>query len=218
MAATEVNLLFTGRGARETFDRQRTYTRMFEVLTDDPLDDEQVVGNAAGIPQLGTEFEADPDAVVVNVDCRQSDESPTIWMVTIEYDSNPPTPDKDKPDQKVDLDGDTIDKTERPTNPLTEPAVWTLTFEDSEEPATEGIEVKYDGTLKTLVPAAWAANTRYGLGAKVSKGGKVYVMTGVDGVSGSTGPSGTGSSIVDSPAAWAGTASSNRQSPRRAAR
>lgn len=212
MAVIEVAKLFEGRGGQDTFEKHRTYTRVYEVHTDDIEDDEAIVaeGNIDGVavPRLGEEFESDTDAVVVTVDAQQSSESPFIWLVTIEYDSDPPEPTHDKPDNRTDFEGDetggnTIEKTDRPASPLDEPATWTMSLEDREVPATEGILVSADGNLPQPVVANWAANTEYTSGVIRANGANVYVQTVNQAVSGAIGPTGTGAAIADSPAAWA---------------
>lgn len=206
MAAIEVSLLFTGRGGKDTFDKHRTYSRVFEVITNDPTDEENVVGNAlvdgVGIPSLGAVLETDTDAVVVSIDCQQSDDDPSLWHVTVEYDTDPPTPDRDRPDQRVDVDGNPIDKTDRPENPLNEPAQWSLTSQDSEEPAIEGIEVDAAGNLVITNPPAWIAATNYKRGAYVKNGGKVYLCVTPGESAAAGGPLGLGNAIVDNDAVW----------------
>ncbi len=209
MAATEVSILFTDRGGTDTLDNHRTYSRMYEVITDDPADDEQIVGNAdvggVAVPLPGDPLDSDPEAVCTELEFRQSDDSDTIWYVTVTYDSDPHTAERDRPDNKVDLDGNAIPKGERQANPLNEPATWSLTFRDKEEPADTGIAVGYDGNLVTISPALWAAGTTYAPETLVVNGTNVYVSIAANGVSGATGPTGTGTNITDAPAAWVAT-------------
>ena len=68
--------------------------------------------------------------------------------------SSPSDPNKDRPDERVDLDGNTIEKGERQANPLDEPAQWSLTAQDTDEPAIEGIEVTEAGALTITNPNA----------------------------------------------------------------
>src|SRR5262245_43647065 len=112
MAAIEVSLLWTSRGGRGDIDGHNTYQRQYEVITDDQADDEQVVVNAdvngVAIPLIGEPLPNDLRAVVVSVEAHQSDESPYIWYVGVDYDTDPPHDRaKDKPDNRVDLDGNT---------------------------------------------------------------------------------------------------------------
>lgn len=204
MAVTEVNLLFTGRGGKDTFEHHRTYSRTYEVLTDDVHDDESVVGNAVGIPQRGTAADFDDQAYVVSVDCQQSDDSPKIWQVVVEYDTNPPYP------QQVDIDGNPVSG---PTgdgsvgyqeNPLDEPATWKITTQDSQEVAESGIEVDGAGNLVIPSPPAWANNRAYTKGTYVKNAGSVYkCVTGGTSAAVGGGPAGNGAAIGDGTAVWA---------------
>jgi hypothetical protein len=213
MAAVSVRKMFTSRGGTDDFSKHRTYTRVYEVWTDDEADDEQIVGVAdvdgVAIPELGAEFEPDPDAVVVSLVAEQSDETPLLWYVTVEYDTDPPSVNADKPEQNVGFDGagagEVIDKTDRPENPLAEPATWTLTFEDDEEPAIEGLRVSPTGAILFDVPGNWAANQQYTPGVYVRNGANVYLNANVTAsvsASGGAGPAGAGTGIADSPDAW----------------
>jgi hypothetical protein len=207
-----VRQLFADRGGTDTYEKRRTYSRMFEVITDDEADDEQVVGNADGIPVLGTALDGDSDAVVVSVSCRQSDDTPLIWYVSVEYDTEPPKPGEIGGDRDVDFDGNPIDRGgtgggQPFDNPLLEPATWSITFQDTEEPAIEGVLVEPDGTPRIEAPSAnWATDTAYKRGAYVQNGGNVYlcVAVGDDGKSApaGAGPSGKGTQIEDDALTW----------------
>ncbi len=209
MAVLEISLLWTGRGGKDDIDHHRTYTRTYEVLVDDPDDDEQVVGNASiigglSIPQRGESFDRDERAVVSHVSAIQSDDDWHIWHVEVEYDTDPKSSNKDKPDNHVDLDGNTIDK-QRQENPLLEPATWTLTFRDSDEPAIEGIPVNDDGTPAVTVPVAWAANTKYKRGVYIKNGLNVYLCVSAgtsSNAGGATGPVGLANGQADGTVVW----------------
>jgi hypothetical protein len=210
MAAVSVRKMFTSRGGTDDFSKHRTYTRVYEVWTDDEADDEQIVGVAdvdgVAIPELGAEFEPDPDAVVVSLVAEQSDETPLLWYVTVEYDTDPPSVNADKPEQNVGFDGagagEVIDKTDRPENPLAEPATWALGFEDSEEPAIEGVEVNEAGELIVVNPAAWAINTEYKKGDYRTNGGNVYLCVTAGTSAGAGGPAGIIAGIPDNTVTW----------------
>jgi hypothetical protein len=207
-----VRTLFGDRAGTDTYEKRRTYTRVFEVITDDEADDEQIVGNADGIPVLGTGFEADTDAVVVSVSCRQSEDTPLIWYVTVEYDTEPPKPGEIGGDRDVDFDGNPIERGgtgggQPFDNPLLEPPVWSIDFNDTEEPAIEGVFVEPDGTPRIEAPSAnWANDTLYKRGAYVQNGGNVYLCasTSGDGKSAAAGdgPSGKGTQIEDDALTW----------------
>lgn len=206
MAVTSVELLFTGRGSGDTLANRRTYTRVYEILTDDPEDDEQVVSNGAGVPLPGDALDSDPGAVVVSIDFQQSDDDPQIWYATFEYDSEPSDPNRDRPDERVDLDGNPIEKGERQANPLDEPAQWSLTAQDTEEPAIEGIEVDEAGALTITNPNAWANDTVYKRGAYVKNGGNVYLCVSSTGdfksAAAGGGPVAVANGIADDALVW----------------
>jgi len=71
-------------------------------------------------------------------------------------------------------------------------------------PPTVAFSVGQDGGVSwlALAPAAWGATTAYSPGDYVTKGGNLYQCS-VQGISGSTGPSGTGTAlIVDGGVSW----------------
>ncbi|VTS03521.1 unnamed protein product [Gemmata massiliana] len=204
MAVLSCELLFTGRGGQDTLDKHRTYTSRYEVITDDPHDGVQVVGNAPGLPGLGASYPTDAVAVVVSLEPEQSDDSPYLWYVTVSYDSRPEMAQSVNP-----VDGSTLtpgDPASFPENPLLRPAQWRITGQDSNEVVNEWRPVDANGEILTPAVAPWAANTVYTPGEIASNGGNVYVMTGagvcVSAGSGG-GPAGTGIGIADTPTAWA---------------
>lgn len=200
MAAIEVSLLWASRGATDTDRNRRTYTRQYEVVTDNPNDDEQVVGNAnvggTKVPLPGDPLDTDAQAVVVDMDFNQSDESPTLWYVTAKYDSEPELP------EAVDIDGNPASPGSLPDNPLLVPATWKLTTQDSEEVAVSGLRVKESGAIIIPDPPAWAISTAYTKGKYVKNGGNVYLCVQSGTSAGAGGPSGVGTEIVDNTCLW----------------
>lgn len=199
MAVLSVKLLWTGKNGKDTFDKHRTYRQTFEVITNDAADNEQTVGNATGIPTLGSSYVTDPNAIVVGIDCNLSDESPLIWHVTVDYDS--------KPDLKssVDPNGNKFDPSSVQQNPLDRLAEWSITSQDSTEVVTEWRVVTDSGAVVFTNPDAWAGQTKYTRGEFVQNGGNVYraATTGASGFSGSgSAPTGTGFNIVDGGVTW----------------
>ncbi len=203
MSVLSVELLFTQRGGQDTLDKHRTYTSRYEVITDDPHDGVQIVGNAPGVPPLGSSYPTDAVAVVVGLEVEQSDDSPYLWYVTVSYDSRPEMAQSVNP-----IDGSTLtpsDPTAFPENPILRPAQWRITGQDSNEIVTDWRPVDRNGNIVAPTIEAWAVNTLYTPNDIVSNGGNVYAMTG-NGASVSAGsgagPSGTGIDIADPPDAW----------------
>ena len=79
----------------------RRYTRIFRVLTDDPLDGSKEIVTAVdpddgtSIPAMGSTWTdgtlQDQGARVFNIDPQQDSEDPVHWKVTVEYTSGPPS-------------------------------------------------------------------------------------------------------------------------------
>lgn len=128
MSITSLERLFTGRGGSQDFGRRRTYREQWEVLTDSLLDDEQVVGNALGLPRLGRRNPRDVRAFVVKVTPDQSEDTPYRWVVTVEYDSHPDLPTATNPDG-AGQDPETV-----PENPLLRATTWKINGQKTSEP------------------------------------------------------------------------------------
>jgi hypothetical protein len=172
MGVTSIKLLFTSRGGKDDFEKHRTYKRVYEVLTDDPTDDENVIGPAmvAAGYGLGTSFDRDLLARLVGMEPEQDDESPTRWLVTLDYDTKPKLPSSVDPST-----GSTSDPTSTNIDdPLAMPAQWRFASVDTEEPLTEWRPVNPDGTILFTNPDNWAPTTAYKLGRYVQNGGNVY--------------------------------------------
>jgi hypothetical protein len=129
-----VKELWDSRTATGTLKRQRTYTRKFEVKTDDPYDGPIIAANAEGLPRLGdfylTPNEADSGSFCKSVTPDNSAEDPTLWYFTAQYDSNldtqgsPQEPGKEQQKPK-----------DRPENPLNRPPIWKFGFRHTQRPA-----------------------------------------------------------------------------------
>lgn len=110
VAVTE---LFEGRKGRASAEGVRTYTRMFHVLTDSVEDSGREIAEASGVPGIGDPFsDSDPAAKSTSVSPDQVSGTPYLWLVTVEYSSDPGT-----------RSGSSL-----PENPLRRPAVieWGL--------------------------------------------------------------------------------------------
>lgn len=118
------------REAEETRDGKIRYRRTYLVITDNKLDDENVVLGAVGLPQKFEAFPTDLNAHVVRRNPRQISSANLHWEVAIEYEP-PENPDKEGEENVT----------------LWEPVI-ALTFETFQVPAVgvreppEGNEIK----------------------------------------------------------------------------
>lgn len=131
-----------GRTGKDDWNKHRTYTRVFEVWTDDPNDDVTVAGNATGIPLLGDSHPSDAAAVVVSVVPTQDSETPYRWDVSIEYDTQPPVRDSLQPTTTSPPPppppGAPGPQTpaDRAENPLDRAPIWKVSFQQTTEVVT----------------------------------------------------------------------------------
>jgi len=131
MGVVYVEELFDGRSGSGDFKRQRTYTRKFEVRTSSPADGPRTVASSPLLPGLGqpyivTSGEGDFGALVKSVEPEQHADDPTLWVVTVKYDS------------KLDFSGGRQQQQQpkdQPEDPLSRPAVWKFGFQRSTQPA-----------------------------------------------------------------------------------
>lgn len=91
MSVISVKQLWENRRASDNITKRTRLTKCFEVITDDPNDDEAIAGEADGLPRLGDYHPNYPDAFCVDVNPVQFSGSPFIWHVLIEYDSQLPS-------------------------------------------------------------------------------------------------------------------------------
>lgn len=125
--------LFEGRQGADPYDRHRTYTRVYEVYTDDDDDGPATAGGTALLPRLGASHPEDVQAVVVRVNPVQDPADPRRWLVNIEYDTQPPMPDALQPESPTGDPGAEQSPADRPDNPLNRPAVWHGSFQQIQE-------------------------------------------------------------------------------------
>lgn len=155
MSIVSVNKLFTGRGGTDNFRRRKTWRETWEVvvssLTDD---DESTAAQATGVPRIGQRHEKYPAGVVVDVSSDQSEDSPYIWYISVQYDTQPDMPDATDPTQAGDGGGGSTDPKDIPENPLARPARWRTFFESVQEVAQEGYAVTGGGKDVAKAPEA----------------------------------------------------------------
>lgn len=140
MAVTYFEELFEGRGGKDTVDKKYEHTRVFEVRTDDPNDDEMTAGAAAGLPRNGDPHPYNPAATMRAISCFNLPDDPTIWIVTCEYNTDLAV------DHAREIAGPAEDGTstlndgiagDRPENPLDRPAVYRVESEQTTEIVSE---------------------------------------------------------------------------------
>lgn len=111
MAVTSVTLGFRGQSANDD-GKKRTFTEVWNVETNDPLDCGQTVIEANGLPRMGEYFESgndrDREAVVKSIAPKRSESSRLFWSVTVTYET--PDDPKDENKQKPDSNGKLTEK------------------------------------------------------------------------------------------------------------
>lgn len=142
MAVVSVEELWPGRDGEDNVNRKRTYTRTFLAITDNVADDATVVGADHRIPRLGAFHPNDPFSWVVKNQPRQSDDSPTLWTVTISYGTDLPEV-MARESQQVDENGESQagdvakDPSSRAENPLDRQPSWRVDYEQATEVCEE---------------------------------------------------------------------------------
>ncbi|AWM40278.1 hypothetical protein GobsT_12620 [Gemmata obscuriglobus] len=174
MSVVSANMTWTGRGGTDTFTRQRTYREQWEVITDNPLDDEEiVVGTAAlvGLPRLGQPHPRFPFAVCVEIEAAQSEESPFHWLVSIKYDSNPSLPNGTSPEGAGQSPADI------PENPLLRPVTWEVSFETTTEVAREWRVITAGNLAANFTPVRNSAKLPFDPGLQIEVARPVWRLT-----------------------------------------
>jgi hypothetical protein len=148
------NEIWEGRRGTGTFPRKRTYSRVFDVVTDNPGDGPDTAGTIPGIAH-GDSHPEDATAFCVSIDPQQTD-SPVMWRVTFGYDSHPDMPEVLQPDPGG---GDPptpltpAEVAEAAANPLSRPIRWKVPFQQTQVPARRGRLVDPDtGDVGELGP------------------------------------------------------------------
>lgn len=167
MAVISCKELFPGRKGSDGIERKLKHTRVFEVLTDDPLDDDYIAGAGDGvtIPRNGDIHPNNPFAVMVSITADQDDESPTRWIVVCEYDTELPLS-QARESGGFDANGESVlggqagNPLARADNPLDRPAQWSFEWEQVQAVAEysredgSGSPDNFDGTI------TWPFGTR----------------------------------------------------------
>jgi hypothetical protein len=132
MSVVAVNELWDGRSGQDTFTKRRTFSRVYEVLCDSPLDNAAVAGGTAFLPRLGYPYPNDPAAIVVAVKPQQDGDNPLRWLVTIDYDTQPDIPSSQQASQQPN-GGQEQQPQQVPENPLNRPPVWKYSYQQTTE-------------------------------------------------------------------------------------
>lgn len=150
MAVVSVEELFPGRRGSDGIERKLKHTRVFEVITDDPADDETIAGAGVGIPRNGDLHPNNPFAVMVAISADNSDETPLIWLVVCEYDTELPG-NQAREAGGYDASGQSQvggqgssagtpgNPLARDDNPLDRPATFRIVWEQTQKIATETV-------------------------------------------------------------------------------
>ncbi len=157
MAVVSIYEVWTGRTGQDTFTKRRTYARVFEVWTDTAFDDVVSVGSCPLLPRLGNGYPSDPPAVCVAVKPQQDDETPLRWMVTIDYDTQPETPQKLANQQQPSGGGGPGGGSPQgpgqvPENPLARPPSWKGGFQQTTKVLAEAF--KFDPATGNQLPGS----------------------------------------------------------------
>lgn len=141
MAVTSVEKMWSGRSGADTLLNHRTYRVVYEIIVDDPTTSEVDIVNATGVPQVGSALAIDSGAYMVDFELAVSDDSPFIFYFTAKYDSKPELPEAFDPGAEGAEPGD-ID-----ANPLLRPAVWSVSFTKTTEPAVKWYAINNLGVM-----------------------------------------------------------------------
>lgn len=81
--------LAIGRETRIGENGLREYHRVYKVLTDDPVDDGNIVRDATSLPRMYDQYQSiastDESALVISVDPRQHDKLSRFWLVHVTW-------------------------------------------------------------------------------------------------------------------------------------
>jgi hypothetical protein len=145
VAIVSVYQLFEGRGGSADYAMSRTYTRLYEVYTDNDFDDAVTAGTAPGLlPIMGELHPEDLQAFVSNRDIQQDAADSRRWLVTITYTTQPPAEAANaEAIQPGEAGGQ--EPGDRPENPLLRAARWRGSFQQREEVLRSAYATDDDG-------------------------------------------------------------------------
>lgn len=164
MAVVLCKELFPGRRGSDGIERKLKHTRVFEVLTDDPNDDDYIAGAGDGvtIPRNGDIHPNNPFAVMISITADQDEESPLRWIVVCEYDTELPVSQAreagsmdatggSQPGGQGATQSSPGNPLARDDDPTTRPTKWSTATEKTQEVAVRSVSAKtpdiYDGGI-----------------------------------------------------------------------
>jgi hypothetical protein len=119
--ATEIS---EGRTGSVDYKFQRTYTRVFKVVVDDPTLGPYFVGSCPALPLIYSRHPDDIRAFCVSINPVQDSQDPTLWIVTCQYSYHV---DGLGSDPRIDSQQQGIDPASRVDSPLSRPTDYTIT-------------------------------------------------------------------------------------------
>lgn len=162
MAVVSTEELFPGRKGSDGIERKLRYTRIYEVITDDPDDDANIAGIGDGsIPRNGDPHPNNAFAIMVSITADNSDATPFHWLVVCEYDTDLPHS-QSRESGGFDTSGNSQaggqgsssstpgNPLARDDNPLDRPPTFSSTWEQTTEIITHGIESGREPTLDAI--------------------------------------------------------------------
>ena len=147
MALVSCFELWDGNGGSADKDGKARYTRRWEIRTDDPLDGPKTVSAHPDIPARGspyvTDTESDPLALAQDAQVERSSEDPTLWYVSVTYQSSFDWPTGIQPagaepspgSGAAGGSGSAPEPGEQEENPLNRPPVWRCSFQTTQKVA-----------------------------------------------------------------------------------
>lgn len=106
MSVASVSELWQGRDGDYSISGERTYTRVFRVVTDSKTDDFTTVQASGSLPYVGIAYPNDANAFCQKLTGSQESFSPKVWLVTAAY-SNKQEAAEDPTNDAAEIEWDT---------------------------------------------------------------------------------------------------------------
>lgn len=147
MALVYCTELWDGNGGSADKDGKARYTRRWEIRTDDPLDGPKTVSAHPDIPARGSPYVTDTEfdllALAQDAQVERSSEDPTLWYVSVTYQSSFDWPTGVQPSESAPSAGSGAaggagsapEPGEQVESPLNRPPVWRCSFQTTQKVA-----------------------------------------------------------------------------------